>query len=87
MAVEILWLGPILSAAIIVLLVFFVLKFGGSIVWLTINSLIGILALIIVNFLPFVNITINIWSILIAVFGGLPGIILLILLDLAGIAF
>ena len=52
-----------------------------------INSAIGIIILLIINFFPFINITINIWSVLIAVFGGIPGIILLIVLDLLKIAF
>ena len=52
-----------------------------------INSLIGILILAVLNFFPIVNIRINIWSVLIVVFGGVPGIILLILLDVLGIAF
>ena len=85
--VEFITLGPILSIVLLALLIIIALKFGKSIVWLVLNSLIGMLFLIVVNFLPFINITINIWSILIAVFGGIPGIALLILLDLFKVAF
>ncbi|MEK6902871.1 MAG: hypothetical protein AABX02_04780, partial [archaeon] len=65
--VEFITLGPILSVVLLALLIIIALKFGKSIVWLVLNSLIGMLFLIVVNFLPFINITINIWSILIAV--------------------
>ncbi len=85
--VEFLVLGPLLTLVVLALLIIIALKFGSSIVWLAINSVIGMVILLIVNFLPFINITINIWSILIAVFGGIPGIALLILLDVLGIAF
>lgn len=84
---ELIILGPLLSFIILALLIVVALKFGTSIVWLIINSVIGMVFLIVVNFLPFINITINIWSILIAVFGGIPGIALLILLDVFNIAF
>lgn len=85
--VEFITLGPILSVVFLALLIILALKFGKSIIWLVINSLVGMLFLIIINFLPVVNITINIWSILIAVLGGIPGIVLLILLDLFKVAF
>ncbi len=84
---EILILGPLLSFIFLAILVVVALKFGKDIVWLIINSVIGIIFLIVINFLPVVNITINIWSVLIAVFGGIPGIILLIILDLLKVAF
>lgn len=84
---ELIVLGPLLTIVVLAVLIFIALKFGSSIVWLIINSIIGMVFLIIVNFLPFINIAINIWSILIAVFGGIPGIALLILLDLLNIAF
>lgn len=84
---EILILGPVLSVVILALLIVVALKFGKSIILLVVNSIIGIIFLVVINFLPLINITINIWSILIAVFGGIPGIILLILLDALKIAF
>ncbi|HIH09321.1 MAG TPA: sigmaK-factor processing regulatory BofA [Candidatus Diapherotrites archaeon] len=87
MAEAIIYLGPIITAFIVLALVFIALKLGKSIIWLLINSAIGIIILLIINFFPFINITINIWSVLIAVFGGIPGIILLIVLDLLKIAF
>ncbi len=66
--VEFITLGPILSVVLLALLIIIALKFGKSIVWLVLNSLIGMLFLIVVNFLPFINITIKIWCILIIFF-------------------
>lgn len=84
---EFLVLGPLLSFVLLALLIIVAFKFGTSILWLVINSVIGMILLIAINFLPFINITINIWSILIVVFGGIPGVILLILLSALNIAF
>ncbi|MDO8538531.1 MAG: pro-sigmaK processing inhibitor BofA family protein [archaeon] len=85
--VEIFFLGPVLSLVLLAIIILIALKFSSSIFWLIINSAIGVIALMLVNFLPYIDIEINIWSILITVFGGIAGIILLIILDLGGIAF
>lgn len=87
MVTTIIWLGPLLTVIVLAILIIIALKFGKGIVFLAINGVIGLAILALLNFLPFINITINIWSLLIAVFGGIPGIALLILLDLTGIAF
>ncbi|MDO8633722.1 MAG: pro-sigmaK processing inhibitor BofA family protein [archaeon] len=81
------FLGPILTFLFIVLLVILAWKLGKGIVWLLINSVVGMVILILLNFLPFVNIQINVWSILIVALGGIPGIALVILLSYFGIAF
>ena len=83
----VLFLGPILTILFIVLLIVVAWKFGKGIVWLLINSLVGMVILILLNYLPFINIVINIWSILIVALGGIPGIALVILLSHFGIAF
>lgn len=85
MVATIIWLGPLLSALLAVLLIVVAIKFGGGILWLFINSLIGLAVLILLNFLPVINIPINIWTVLIVALGGLPGIILLVVLNLFGI--
>ncbi|MDP2666661.1 MAG: pro-sigmaK processing inhibitor BofA family protein [Candidatus Diapherotrites archaeon] len=82
---EVLVLGPILSFVLLVLLVAIGLRFVGSVFWLLVNSLIGVIALAILNLAPVVDIPINIWTVLIAAIGGIPGIILLLLLDVFGI--
>jgi hypothetical protein len=84
---EILLLGPVLTFIFIALIIIVALKLGKGIIWLIINSIIGIVVLVLLNYLPFVNIVINIWSVLIVALGGIPGIILVILLSHFGIAF
>ncbi|MAG18258.1 MAG: sigmaK-factor processing regulatory BofA [Candidatus Diapherotrites archaeon] len=80
-------LGFVLTAIVVIIAIFFALKLGKKIVILLINSFIGLVVLVLLNFFPFIHIEINIWSVLITAFGGIPGIILLILLDLLGFAF
>jgi len=80
-------LGFVLTAILVVIVIFFALKLGKRIIILLINSFLGLIALVLLNYLAIINIEINIWSVLIAALGGLPGIILLILLDVLGIAF
>jgi hypothetical protein len=80
-------LGPALTFIFVVLLVIAAWKLGKGIVWLLLNSLVGMVILILLNYLPFVNVTINLWSILIVAIGGIPGIALVILLSHFGIAF
>lgn len=86
--VELIILGPLLTFAFLVLVILVVIVFGRGIVWLIINSIIGIIGLVLVNLIPnFVNIPINVWSVLIVAFGGIPGFVLLILLDVLKLAF
>ena len=87
MAISVAGLGPVLTIVVLAIAIYIALRLGKDIVWIAINSLIGLLILWLINLLPFINIDINIWSILIVVFGGIPGIALLILLDMLGIAF
>ncbi len=85
MAATIIWLGPLLSGLLTLLLIIVAIKFGGGLLWLIINSLVGLAILILLNFLPVIQIPINIWTVLIVALGGLPGIILLVILNLLGI--
>ncbi|MCR4334991.1 MAG: pro-sigmaK processing inhibitor BofA family protein [archaeon] len=80
-------IGFVLTAVVVILAIFFALKLGKKIVILLINSFLGLVVLVLLNFFPFVNIEINLWSVLITAFGGIPGIILLVLLDVLGFAF
>lgn len=75
--------GQLTMVIAIVLLVLFLFGgFGlGLLSTLLINSVIGLLILIILNFLPVIEIPINIWTILIVAIGGVPGIIILIILN------
>lgn len=84
---ELIILGPVIAGVFLLLIILFVVFFGKGIVWLIVNSVIGLIALVLVNFLPVINIAINIWSVLIVAFGGILGLILLILLSVFQIAF
>jgi len=84
---ELLFLGPVLTFLFLIILVIAAWKLGKGIFWLLINSLVGMVILVAFNYLPFVNVVINIWSILIVALGGIPGIVLVVLLSHFGIAF
>lgn len=53
---------------------------------LLINTVIALIALKIIGWLG-IKIAINIWSILILLIGGIPGLLILIFLSVTGIAF
>lgn len=69
--------------AIVLLILFLYVGFGiaGTLSALLINGLIGLVIIVLINFLPVIEIPVNIWTILIAALGGIPGIVLLILLN------
>jgi len=85
--VELIILGPVLAFVFLAFVILFVVFFGRGLVWLIINSVIGLVMLLAVDLLPFVNVAINIWSVLIVALGGILGLILLVALSLLHIAF
>ena len=85
--VEVLILGPLITIILLVIVIFVALKMGKSLAILIANSVIGLILLWLVNLSPIVNVAINLWSILIVALGGVPGLILLVILDLLKIAF
>ncbi len=78
-------LGPLLSLIFLVAVVYVAMTLTGKVLWLVVNGAVGFALLWLVNLLPLIKIDINIWSILVVVFGGIPGLVLLILLNLIGI--
>jgi hypothetical protein len=56
----------------------------GSLMGLLINGLVGVVILMLLNFLPQIEVPINIWTFLIAALGGVLGIVVLVLLNLMG---
>ncbi|HIH10169.1 MAG TPA: sigmaK-factor processing regulatory BofA [Candidatus Diapherotrites archaeon] len=78
-------LGPIITIVILAVITWLALTSAQALEPIIINSIIGIVMLVLLNFLPFINIRINIWSVLIAGLGGIAGIVLLIVLGWAGI--
>ncbi|OGI18227.1 MAG: hypothetical protein A2255_00420, partial [Candidatus Melainabacteria bacterium RIFOXYA2_FULL_32_9] len=71
-------LGPIITIVILAVITWLALTSAQALEPIIINSIIGIVMLVLLNFLPFINIRINIWSVLIAGLGGIAGIVLLI---------
>ena len=83
MSIELIVLG------IIVLIVAFValgilFKIAGLLLKILVHVILGWIALFLVNILPFVHIPINILTVLIAGFGGIWGVLLLILAQILG---
>ena len=80
-------IGIVLTVILAIVVIYFALKLGKKLILLVINGFLGLVALVIINFTGFVNIDINIISVLIAALGGILGIVLLVLLSTLGIAF
>ncbi len=83
MSIELIVLG------IIVLIVAFaalgiLFKIAGLLLKILVHVILGWIALFLVNILPFVHIPINILTVLIAGFGGIWGVLLLILAQILG---
>lgn len=74
--------GVIVIAVLLVLAWFFAKRF----IWLAINSLIGLFALMGWNLL-FTPVTINVWSVLLVAIFGIFGLIAVVLLHVFGWAF
>jgi len=77
--------GPLLSLLILLLIIWVGITIAGSLTGLIINSIIGLAILILLNLLPGINVNISIWSVLIVAFGGIAGVLLVLLLNYAGI--
>ncbi|ADP77998.1 conserved hypothetical protein [Methanothermus fervidus DSM 2088] len=63
----------------------FLLSIGRIVLRLALQILTGLVLLHLVNFLPFVHIPINILTVLVAGFGGITGVGVLILLRILGL--
>jgi inhibitor of the pro-sigma K processing machinery len=75
--------------AIIILIVAFaalgiLFKIAGLLLKILVHVILGWIVLFLVNILPFVHIPINILTVLIAGFGGIWGVLLLILAQILG---
>ena len=83
MSIELIVLG------IIILIVAFaalgiLFKIAGVLLKILVHVILGWIALFLVNILPFVHIPINILTVLVAGFGGIWGVLLLILAQILG---
>jgi len=77
-------LGGVLLAAAFLYMLFQFLK---NPVYILSNSVIGLAVLLLLNSVSNIGIAINLWSILIVGFGGIAGLLLVLLLHYGGIAF
>lgn len=59
-------------------------KAAGIIIKILLHMIFGLVMLFIVNLLPFIDIPLNILTVLVAGFGGFIGVILLVILNLIG---
>jgi len=83
MALETILVG-ILLAVIIAVGLIILFKAAGIIIKIVLHMAFGLLLLFIVDLIPFINIHINILTVLIAGFGGFIGVVFLIILGVLG---
>ncbi len=74
----------ILLALIIAVGLIILFKAAGIIIKIVLHIAFGLLLLFIVDLIPFVNVPINILTVLIAGFGGFIGVVFLIILGVLG---
>jgi inhibitor of the pro-sigma K processing machinery len=83
MALETILFG-IMIAVIIAVGLIILFKAAGLIIKIVLHIAFGLLLLFIVDLIPFINIPINILTVLVAGFGGFIGVVLLIILGILG---
>ncbi|MEN4018628.1 MAG: pro-sigmaK processing inhibitor BofA family protein [Methanobacterium sp.] len=83
MVLDIIGLAVIAIIAIIGILI--LVKIGSLLLKLLIHAIFGWILLVFVNFIPYINVPINLLTILVAGFGGVFGVILLLIAQALGI--
>ena len=83
MSIELIILG-IIILILAVLGIGILFKLAGLLLRILFHVILGWIALFLVNLLPFVHIPINILTVLVAGFGGIWGVLLLILAQIFG---
>ncbi len=82
---KVVYVGPVLVLVLLILVVLVGMSSPGWMMGLLINGLVGVVILMLLNYLPQIEVPINIWTFLIAALGGILGVVLLVLLNLAGV--
>ena len=77
-------LTAVVIGIVVLIAIVVIIKFGGVLLRILINAIFGWILLFIVNLIPSVHIPINIITVLIAGFGGVFGVIFLLILQLLG---
>jgi hypothetical protein len=82
-------LGPAISEIILIMAIlivlFIIFKLGKLVLGMILNSILGLLAIFIVNYLFNLGIVYNLLTIIVVAITGIPGAIVIILLKLVGI--
>ncbi len=83
-------LGPVVSEVIVIaailLVLFVILKLGNVILGLILNSILGLIAIYLVNSLFNLGIAYNLITIIVVAIFGLPAVAVIIILRLVGIS-
>lgn len=78
------YVGPVLVLILLVLVILVGLNHSTLMAGLLINGVIGIIILMLLNYLPQIEVPINIWTFLVAALGGILGVAILVILNLLG---
>lgn len=83
MIIETVLFGIIIAVLLAIGLVI-LFKAAGIVIKILLHMIFGVVMLFIVNLLPFIDVPLNILTVLVAGFGGFIGVILLVILNLIG---
>lgn len=82
-------LGPVLSEIVLIMAIlvvlFIILRLGKLVIGMILNSILGLAALYLVNYLFNLGIAYNLLTIIVVAITGIPGAMVIILLKLVGI--
>ncbi len=76
----------IIAILVILLIIFIIFKFGKLIIGLILNSILGLIAIYLVNTIFDLGILYNLITIIIVAIFGLPAVLVIIILKLIGIS-
>ncbi|MFP4633186.1 MAG: pro-sigmaK processing inhibitor BofA family protein [Halobacteriota archaeon] len=76
--------GLLVLVALVLVAVYLTMKVVKPLIY---NSIVGLIALLAVDYLGIVEIDLSIWAVAIVALGGLPGAALVVLLAFLGVAF
>lgn len=80
-------IGEIVGLVLAVVVAILLYKVLKGLAGLVVNAVMGVIVLWLLDLFLLPPITINLWSVLIAAIGGLPGVLIVIVLHFLGIAF
>jgi len=78
-------IGLAILVIFIIIGIVILVKIGGLLLRILLHAILGWILLVLVNILPFVGIPINILTVLVAGFGGVFGVLVLLILQFFGV--